>query len=381
VSVTRLNADPYAAPMPGPQSRIPALDGLRGIACFVVFMGHFISANNHIGRILPHVFSQYWSGVDLFFALSGFVIFLSLARLRERSPSRRDFLRSYFVLRFFRIAPVYVALILSYFLLPVAFPSLAGDKLFVTSIPRWTYFIFGQSVWGAIHQHRGADYVNVTWSLCAEVFFYVMAFVIVAWVPARRRIPVLVGLVALCYLSRLYFVFLRNDLAAAYSLPICRMDGFMLGGITAILYREGRLPASRSGLFAWAFAILAAFYCFLAYHSQLQFEPFSILFSYAFYSFFYCLVIVWILPGGFAFLSRGPVSYFGIISYFVYLFQIPFMSLVERIFIGAPERFLSTLALLVAAGSASWFAFERPLIRLGRRLESPAGEAGRVVGP
>jgi peptidoglycan/LPS O-acetylase OafA/YrhL len=340
-------------------------------------MGHFISANNHIGTFLPHLFSQYWSGVDLFFALSGFVIFLSLARLRERSASRRDFLRSYFISRSFRIAPVYLALILSYFLIPAVFPSLGRDRLFFSSIPKWTYFVFGQSVWGAIHHFRGADYVGVTWSLCAEVFFYAIAFVIVAWVPSRRCIPTLAGLVVLCYLSRFYFVFVRNDLAAAYTLPICRMDGFMLGGITANLHLGSRLPSGRSGLFGWIFAILAAVYCFLIYYSQLQFELFSILFSYAFYSAFYCLVIVWVLTGNFVLLSRGPVAYFGIISYFVYLFQVPFLSLTGRIFAGAPERFASTIVLLTAAGSASWFGFERPLIRLASAIGARAGIARR----
>ena len=355
---------------PGAGPRIASLDGLRGVACLMVLVGHFITTNGRYIPVLPQMFSQYWSGVDLFFVLSGFVIFLSLLRLRVGAAGRLGLLKPYVSARFFRIVPVYAVLVSSYLLIPALSARAAASGLFVSSIPRWCYFTFMQSVWGVAHQRRGSDYMNVTWSLCAEVMFYAAAFVIIAWIPARRRIPALAALVAACYLSRLYYVFVGRDLAAAYLLPVCRMDGFMIGGICAILHAEGRLPPRGHRGLDLALAALAPVYCLLAWLGHLQSTPFSVLFSYAFYSLFYALVLVRVLAGGFGALASGPLAYFGVISYFVYLFQIPALAAVEAAFSGSLARFAAALALLVAAGSLSWYALERPLIRLGKSLQA-----------
>ncbi len=354
------------------KSRIPALDGLRGFACLIVFIGHFIASIKGLPPFFPRMFSQYWSGVDLFFVLSGFVIFLSLLHLRDGTEGNLAFLKSYFSHRFFRIIPVYALLILSYILIPVLFSPLAGDSLFRSSIPRWCYFCFAQSFWGVMHQRAGADYVNVTWSLCDEVFLYVIAFFVVLWIPARHRIKALVGLILSSYLARVYCVFVENDLAAAYLLPFCRMDGFMMGGIAAMLHAGGRLPLSNPVPLDRALACMAVVYCLLAYNGQLFFTEFSILFSFAFYSLFYCLVLVRVLSGRWALLSRGPLALFGVVSYFVYLFQVPALALAESFFSGVAAKFVSTLVLVVGAATISWICLERPLIRFGRSLNSPA---------
>jgi peptidoglycan/LPS O-acetylase OafA/YrhL len=352
------------------RAKIPALDGLRGAACLLVLMGHYIASNPgpDVSPVLGRVFSQYWSGVDLFFVLSGFVIFLSLHRLEERTGRGRAFLFSFVSLRAFRVLPVYLLLVLSYLLIPVLFPRLAGAPPFASSIPDWCYFVFGQSLWGVAHQRAGADYMNVTWSLCAEVFFYGLAFLMVLVVPRARRIPVLGALVLASYACRIYFVFAAGDQAAAYLIPVCRMDGFMMGGIAATLYVGGRLPLADTRVIDVVLLPLVLVYGLLAYAQNLQASMFSIFFSYTFYSGFYCLVLIRVLSGRWTALASGPLALFGTISYFVYLFQVPALWLVETNLTGALPRFVATVGLLVAAGTFSWIMLERPLIRLGRSL-------------
>jgi peptidoglycan/LPS O-acetylase OafA/YrhL len=350
------------------KSHVPELDGLRGAACLLVLSGHFLAsgAAPTMLPVLGHVFSQFWSGVDLFFVLSGFVIFHSLHRQQESEPSRALLMKSFIAHRFFRVMPVYLLLVLSYFLIPVFRPSLALVTPFVTSIPKWCYPCFGQVYWGVNHHRAGADYMNVTWSLCAEVQFYVAAAVLVLAFRPRTRIAALTTLVVVAYLARVYCVFRANDQAAAYLLPVCRMDGFMMGGIAATLYATQALPLQDTRLLDVVLVPLTIVYGYLAYAEHLQSEIFSIFFSYTFYSLFYCLVVVRVLSGRWTYLAAGPIAAFGTISYFVYLFQVPALSWVEATVQGAWARLAALLFLLIGAGIVSWYGFERPLIRWGR---------------
>jgi peptidoglycan/LPS O-acetylase OafA/YrhL len=79
--------------------RIPQLDGLRGIAILMVFLYHAL-----------HV-PIFWSGVDLFFILSGYLITGILLRLKEQQAAEGGhggWWRSFYVRRACRILPPYV---------------------------------------------------------------------------------------------------------------------------------------------------------------------------------------------------------------------------------------------------------------------------------
>jgi peptidoglycan/LPS O-acetylase OafA/YrhL len=57
-------------------SRLQTLDGLRGIAILLVLVHHFTPAHttSAISRAVLAVAHRAWMGVDLFFALSGYLI-------------------------------------------------------------------------------------------------------------------------------------------------------------------------------------------------------------------------------------------------------------------------------------------------------------------
>jgi len=62
-------------PVP-PPSRLPALDGVRGLALLLVFAYHVVlftgfEAAGPVGRAVVTVARHGWLGVDLFFVLSG----------------------------------------------------------------------------------------------------------------------------------------------------------------------------------------------------------------------------------------------------------------------------------------------------------------------
>src|SRR6266436_2391430 len=98
------------APPVNLSGRIPELDGIRGIAIGMVLIAHFFLVVSRPGSPLAYALVPLrldWSGVDLFFVLSGFLIGGILLDAREASNYFRVFYRR----RFFRIIPLYAACI------------------------------------------------------------------------------------------------------------------------------------------------------------------------------------------------------------------------------------------------------------------------------
>src|SRR5262249_24162040 len=105
-------------PPQNPQARIPEHDGLRGTAIFLVLTYHYvdtITVTHQVGfrYYVEHLFRLGWTGVDLFFVLSGFLIGGILRDVRSSS----SYFRTFYIRRFFRIIPLYYAWILAYILL------------------------------------------------------------------------------------------------------------------------------------------------------------------------------------------------------------------------------------------------------------------------
>ena len=98
--------------------RVPELDGLRGFAILMVLSFHyFYDPVAHMPKLLhrlQRLFALGWTGVDLFFVLSGFLIFGVLLEARN-SPS---YFQTFYMRRCFRILPVYY--LWTYFKRPAA---------------------------------------------------------------------------------------------------------------------------------------------------------------------------------------------------------------------------------------------------------------------
>jgi peptidoglycan/LPS O-acetylase OafA/YrhL len=93
------------------QRRIPQLDAVRGLAILVV-MAHNISLK------YPVLHSEQWlrngwMGVDLFFALSGFLI----AGLLLDTKASKNYFKNFYVRRCLRIWPLYYALLFFMFVI------------------------------------------------------------------------------------------------------------------------------------------------------------------------------------------------------------------------------------------------------------------------
>jgi peptidoglycan/LPS O-acetylase OafA/YrhL len=95
--------------VPRSAGRIPQLDGIRGIAILLVVTWHFAVTptmlqpqGGIVARIVTHVGLLTWSGVELFFVLSGFLIGGILIDSRD-SPR---YFTTFYIRRVFRILPI-----------------------------------------------------------------------------------------------------------------------------------------------------------------------------------------------------------------------------------------------------------------------------------
>lgn len=113
---------PTTSDKPGLQNhdRVPALDGLRGLAVLRVMLFHFgtasgLQADTYATKKLIGLFCNLWSGVGIFFALSGFLITGILLRENKKS----GYFTRFYMRRSLRIFPLYyAALIVIFVLLP-----------------------------------------------------------------------------------------------------------------------------------------------------------------------------------------------------------------------------------------------------------------------
>src|SRR5688500_15882045 len=85
--------------------KLDYIDALRGLAILAVVMVHASQYGSFdVHPILARIISEGGRGVQLFFLVSAFTLFLSY---KNRSPLESHPTRNFFIRRFFRIAPMY----------------------------------------------------------------------------------------------------------------------------------------------------------------------------------------------------------------------------------------------------------------------------------
>jgi peptidoglycan/LPS O-acetylase OafA/YrhL len=375
--------------------RIPELDGLRGLAILLVIICHYIANPSHppLGFVADHLITILdlgWSGVDLFFVLSGFLIGGILLGSRN-SP---NYFRTFYLRRAHRILPVYYSWIFLYLLLvgicvysslkPVIMtpPGIALASPDLAVVPK--YFLFVQNI---LYWPRPFEWqwFIVTWSLAVEEQFYLIAPPLIRWVSQRILLVILcltvVAAPLLRYVSFVYFP--RLDHFSQFAMP-CRADALSLGILAAIAWRSNivRSFLQRNPGFLQRTTIYLAV-CILALLWWLVRPPnvVTVTAGYSFLAFFYVSLLLLVLSQKDSFLARcmriSLLRRLGGISYCVYIIHLTINELGHR-FLMHQEPDLShwqgivitcaALVLSLTIASVSWKFFEKPLISRGHHF-------------
>lgn len=218
--------------------RLPGLDHLRALAIIIVFLYHY--------QLFGHPYwidtlgSFGWTGVDLFFVLSGYLIGGQLMSSIKREG--RINYGSFYVKRIFRIIPAYLAVLILYYTFP-AFTERSSLP------PLWKFLTFTQNF--GLDLSKNAAFSHA-WSLCIEEQFYlILPLVMIALVATnsvKKGIWLLPLLFVLGFAVRIYNwqTFIEPTLESGnfgvsfykwmYYPTYNRLDGLLVGLSLAALF-------------------------------------------------------------------------------------------------------------------------------------------------
>jgi peptidoglycan/LPS O-acetylase OafA/YrhL len=227
---------PSSRAAPRLSGHLPALDGLRGLAIILVLIEHFVRLQpaTLLEGIVCRGAAVGWVGVDLFFALSGFLI---TGILLEAKGGER-FFRNFYLRRAFRIFPLYYGcLLLVFFGLPHlgVFGPDETRNLLHTQGWFWSYL---SNVMIARAGTLAVSPMQHFWSLAVEEQFY-LVWPLIVWLLPRRRLK------AVCLSALLGSLAIRMTLralgepgAVLYVLTPTHLDPLAAGAWLALVARE-----------------------------------------------------------------------------------------------------------------------------------------------
>ena len=239
----------------GGRAHLPALDGLRGLAIALVLAHHLVSGWHPAARWLAapvRIADVGWVGVDLFFALSGFLI----TGVLLDACGRPAYFRTFYVRRLLRIWPLYATVLMVLTAAALARPGMAGGEghRFLALWPwYWTHtlnFFIARHGWGS---PLATDHL---WSLAIEEQFYLVWPLLVALLP-RRALPracLAVAGASLVVRAALHAV-AGFDGETVKVLPFTHLDPLALGAWFASVWRD---PDARARVRSWLAAARSA---------------------------------------------------------------------------------------------------------------------------
>ena len=228
-------------------AKLYGLDHLRAFAISFVLIFHYQFFGHP--QWVETIGKFGWTGVDLFFVLSGFLISTEL--FKELSKTRTISLKNFFIKRSFRILPAYLLVVGIYFLIPAYREREALP-------PLWRFLTFTQN-FGLDLRQTGT--FSHAWSLCVEEQFYLLLPLALLFIfrsrISKRGAYILSGFVVLGFAIRLlsWYNFVlpladANDFVIQWYkyiyYPIYnRLDGLLTGIAIAALFHFKPVLAAR----------------------------------------------------------------------------------------------------------------------------------------
>lgn len=348
------------------QQKITALDGIRGIAILLVLAVHAYYRGPDIepGKLLSAAFQFGWSGVELFFVLSGFLI----TSILLRDQGVKGALLQFWINRIARIFPLYFTMIFFLILLSYAADfgkiGLALDNIRDNSVV-FLLFLSNFSELFGIDIVEANKILGPVWSLAIEQQYYLFWPLLVLFTPAAFSRWALLIIYAAIILFRFFYASPDNAIIV-YHTTFLHPDGIIIGSLMA-LWRKELASASKFFSVAWVAALSLVLIIF--YQAGSTHYSNTIIQKYGFpsISIFYATLILLAIKSEklSKFLSTRTLTEFGKYSYSIYLIHWPILIAMDQVDLPAGMTswiifFITFSGLMLLFGYLSWIILEKP---------------------
>jgi len=361
--------------------RLHGLDHLRAIAIILVLIFHYGSGTPE--WLIP-IRKIGWTGVDLFFVLSGYLIGYQL--MEEIKQSENISFKRFYLKRFLRIIPAYLAVLAVYLSMPNMHE---GSGL----SPLWKFLTFTQN-FGLNTRHYSS--FSHAWSLCIEEQFYLLlplTLFLIFSLKLRKLAPfVIIGLVLLGFITRVYswhhfvqpsidsgdrqkiaFEFTEHIYYPSYN----RMDGLLAGlSIAALVIFKPNFKdfLTKYGNQLLMAGIILLFATFSIFSNLMSYS--NAIFGFPLISLTYGIIVAAALsPSCLLYKIKSKITFIiATLSYAIYLShkQLFYLTkfVIEKVGSEMPDEWLFFISLVVGGlgGLLLHLAVEKPFLRLRKVL-------------
>jgi peptidoglycan/LPS O-acetylase OafA/YrhL len=370
---------PSAAAAPARAERFyrPELDALRFFAFLGVFIFHaaprtmdFYNAAGYphwLSSLLISIFGAGAYGVDLFFALSAYLITSLL--LRERVATGALDLRGFYLRRILRIWPLYLAFVAFAAIFAALFPGQHLPMRYVVGYTllagNWIYAVYGLP----------ASFATPLWTVSIEEQFYL------AWPLALRKASVrimaiiAVGILVVANAWRVWLAISAAPVEWIEYNTFTRLDPIAFGILLALFGHK--LPQftrlQRVALLCGGAATWVAVFAFTVTGNAITVTTWRMALGHPIMALASVAVLLSVLGSQNRLLRNATLLYLGKISYGLYvLHEFAHFCAIRLVHASTPFMVVAqsivglTLTILLAAASYRWL--ESPFLRLKERF-------------
>ncbi len=338
---------------------IKTLDGWRGIAVIAVILSHLKDSVLSPSSSLFPVFASGLNGVDLFFAISGFLIASNIFKELDRTDTI-DF-KKFYLKRFFRLMPAaWLYLLIIFLMSPVLIK--VYDIEIISTLTFWRNYL--------ILEDPNASYTGQFWSLMIEEHFYLFLPLLLFTVRKPQKLlmaVILIGIAVAVWrklgtMSGVVAIFPPIRFTMWYTFG--RFDTLLYGVLLAILQRHYPQVTDKLKRISPYLPLMALIILFVL---RVPFRP-------VLEALLYPLIFFSTINHEESYLSQilenRVLRYVGTISYSLYIWQQLF---VHR-FTGGPDWFKAlggewhSVLIIFAVAALSYHLIEDPFRRLGTKI-------------
>jgi peptidoglycan/LPS O-acetylase OafA/YrhL len=370
---------PLAAVAPARAERFyrPELDALRFFAFLGVFIFHaaprtmdFYNAAGYphwLSSLLISIFGAGAYGVDLFFALSAYLITSLL--LRERAATGVLDLRGFYVRRILRIWPLYLAF--------VAFAAIFAALVPAQHLPM--KYVVGYSLlagnWIYVFYGLPASFATPLWTVSIEEQFYLAWPLALRKASARTMAAIAAGLLVIANAWRVWLAVTAAPVERIEYNTFTRLDPIALGILLALFGHK--LPQftrlQRVVLLCGGAATWVAVFAFTVTGQALTVTTWRMALGHPFMALASVAVLLSVLGSQNRFLRNAELLYLGKISYGLYvLHEFAHFCAIRLVHASTPGMVVAQsivgLALTIVLAAASYRWLESPFLRLKERF-------------